>query len=319
MKSIRLLPIVVFASLALLAFKTIGLVTSGGYVLTGTTEVAAAGGGGGHSAPAEGEAASPGETITIPPEPTLEDQSPTIDDGAPTMALNQKAAAGGHGEAAPAAGEGGGHGAEPAPEPEVAVPDLAADPAAEAGHGEVAQDAGHGDATDHGDAAAADAQALAEGQPLNETERTILNRLAERRTELDSIEGELATRQQLVEAAEQKLAERTAALQAIEARINGMVDQQKAVDEAQFKSLVSMYENMKPADAAKIFDSLDVDVLVRVAKAINPRKMAPIMAKMSPTVAQVLTIQLAAVSPITQPTTIANAGLPSDLPQIVGQ
>ena len=32
-----------------------------------------------------------------------------------------------------------------------------------------------------------------------------------------------------------------------------------------------MYENMKPRDAAKIFDRLDVDVLLQVASQINPR------------------------------------------------
>ena len=41
MRSIRLLPIVIFAALALLVFKGIGLVTNGGYVLTGTAQVVA--------------------------------------------------------------------------------------------------------------------------------------------------------------------------------------------------------------------------------------------------------------------------------------
>ncbi|MFD1945159.1 MotE family protein [Paradevosia shaoguanensis] len=289
MKSIRLLPVVVFASLALLAFKTIGLVTSGSYVLTGTSSAVAAGGG-------AAEPAS-GETLTIPPEPTLEDKAPTLSDGAPTMPLAAPAAAGGHGEGAPAPATEGEHGAE-----------SAAAPAAE-----------EAIATGAPDMTAEAPAAQPEGQQIGETERTILNRLAERRSELNGIEGELATRQQLVEAAERKLAERTAALQAIEARINGLVDQQKSIDEAQFKSLVSMYENMKPADAAKIFDALDIDVLLRVAKAINPRKMAPIMAKMNPTVAQVLTVKLAAVNPVTQPTTMASTDLNAELPQIVGQ
>lgn len=291
MKSIRLLPVVVFASLALLAFKTIGLVTSGSYVLTGTSSAVAAGGGAAEPAP--------GETLTIPPEPTLEDKAPTLSDGAPTMPLAAPAAAGGHGEGAPAPATEGEHGAEPTA--------AEAPPAVDAV------------ATGAPDMTAEAPAAQPEGQQIGETERTILNRLAERRSELNGIEGELATRQQLVEAAERKLAERTAALEAIEARINGLVDQQKSIDEAQFKSLVSMYENMKPADAAKIFDALDIDVLLRVAKAINPRKMAPIMAKMNPTVAQVLTVKLAAVNPVTQPTTMASTDLNAELPQIVGQ
>ena len=254
MKSLRLLPVVVFASLALLTFKTIGLVTSGGYVLVGTQSAVAAGGGHGAEEP-----------VSIPSEPTLEDKAPTLTDGAPTMPL--------------IAGE--------EPEAGAAAPDMAVDAASD--------------------------------QPISETERAILNRLAERRTELDGRESEYTTRLQLVEAAERKLAERAAALQAIEARINTLVQQQKSADEAQFKGLVSMYENMKPTEAAKIFDTLDMDVLLRVAKAINPRKMAPILAKMNANVAQMLTVKLAAVNPVTQPVTMASSGLDTDLPQIVGQ
>jgi len=302
-RSIRLLPIVVFASLALLAFKTIGLVTHGSYALTGLTEAVAAG-----AAPAAPAAGAPDavdldQAITIPPEPTLEDKAPTISDGAPTMKLPGEVAEGGHDAGAapaePAPAAEAGHAAPAAPEAAPAPLDSAV--------------AGAPDMTDQ------HADPLVATNPVSETERTILNRLAERRTELDGIEGQLAARQQLVEAAERKLAERTAALQAIEARINGLVDQQKAIDEAQFKSLVQMYENMKPADAAAIFDALDMDVLVRVAKAINPRKMAPIMAKMSPTIAQLLTVKLAAVSPVTEPQTMASADPTSQLPQIVGQ
>ena len=179
MKSIRLLPVVVFASLALLAFKTIGLVTSGSYVLTGTSSAVAAGGGAAEPAP--------GETLTIPPEPTLEDKAPTLSDGAPTMPLAAPAAAGGHGEGAPAPATEGEHGAE--------LVAAEAPPAVDAV------------ATGAPDMTAEAPAAQPEGQQIGETERTILNRLAERRSELNGIEGELATRQQLVEAAERKLAE----------------------------------------------------------------------------------------------------------------
>ena len=293
MRSIRLLPIVVFASLALLAFKTIGLVTTGSYVLTGTSEAAAAG----SAEPTAETGIAPEEPITIPPEPTLEDQAPTLSDGAPTLSLKPEAAAAEHGEAAE-------HAETPEPVGEAAAP--ATEAPAQTSHDAIEQ------ALDLNAEAAP-----ATGQPvMSESERTLLRRLAERREELDSVQSELATRQQLVEAAEKRLAERTAALAAIEARIGAMVDQAAATDEAQFKSLVSMYENMKPADAAKIFNALEMDVLLRVAKVINPRKMAPIMAKMDPNVAQILTVRLAEANPVTQPTDVASVG--GDLPQIVG-
>jgi flagellar motility protein MotE (MotC chaperone) len=63
---------------------------------------------------------------------------------------------------------------------------------------------------------------------------------------------------------------------------------------AQFKKVVTMYENMKAKDAAKIFDGLDMTVLLDVAKEINPRRMSDILALMTPENAQRLTIELAA-------------------------
>ena len=42
-----------------------------------------------------------------------------------------------------------------------------------------------------------------------------------------------------------------------------------------------MYENMKPRDAAKIFDRLEMSVLLEVASQIKPRTMSEIMAQMS--------------------------------------
>jgi flagellar motility protein MotE (MotC chaperone) len=74
-----------------------------------------------------------------------------------------------------------------------------------------------------------------------------------------------------------------------------------------------MYENMKAKDAAKIFDGLDIKVLLDVAKAINPRRMSDIFALMQPDNAQRLTIELATHSNAPkQPQT-------SDLPKIQGR
>ena len=61
------------AALALLVFKGIGLVTNGGYVLTGTTAVMAQ----------EGDTAA--AALSTPSEATMTDSSPTIADGAPTL------------------------------------------------------------------------------------------------------------------------------------------------------------------------------------------------------------------------------------------
>jgi flagellar motility protein MotE (MotC chaperone) len=55
-----------------------------------------------------------------------------------------------------------------------------------------------------------------------------------------------------------------------------------------------MYEAMKPKEAARVFDRLSHDVLVPVVVQMNPRKMAEVLAVMSPEAAEKLTIALAA-------------------------
>ena len=54
-----------------------------------------------------------------------------------------------------------------------------------------------------------------------------------------------------------------------------------------------MYENMKAKDAARIFDRLEMRILVEVASAINPRRMSDILGQMSPEAAERLTVELA--------------------------
>ena len=50
---------------------------------------------------------------------------------------------------------------------------------------------------------------------------------------------------------------------------------------------------MKPKDAARIFDTLDLDVLVSVMSQMSERKLSPILASMNPERARTITIMLA--------------------------
>ncbi len=92
-----------------------------------------------------------------------------------------------------------------------------------------------------------------------------------------------------------------------------MAQRKEDVENARFKSVVTMYETMKPKEAAKIFDRLDIRVLIEVASQIKPQRMSEIMAQMSPEAAERLTVELA-----------ANSGgdrtlNPSNLPKIDGR
>ena len=70
------------------------------------------------------------------------------------------------------------------------------------------------------------------------TEQVLLDRLAARRTELETYEQELALRASLIDAAEQRANERTATLQALEAQIATLVEERKRLEEEQFTSIV---------------------------------------------------------------------------------
>jgi flagellar motility protein MotE (MotC chaperone) len=144
-------------------------------------------------------------------------------------------------------------------------------------------------------------------------ERAILERLQQRREELDARARELDIRENLIKAAEQRINAHLAEVKEVESRIKVETEQKDQAEIARFKGLITMYENMKPRDAAKIFDRLEMDVLLKVASQINPRVMADIMAQMTPDVAEHLTVELAskAQGPV------KNA--PTELPKIEGK
>jgi flagellar motility protein MotE (MotC chaperone) len=150
---------------------------------------------------------------------------------------------------------------------------------------------------------------IAAGAPggLSPAERALLERLQERRQDLDARNRDLELRENLIKDAEKRLENRIDELKDVENRINGKGGEQAA----KFKSLVIMYEGMKPKDAARIFDKLDQGVLVDVANAMNPRKLADVLALMNAEMAQRLTVELARRNAATE------RGLPpGDLPKI---
>jgi flagellar motility protein MotE (MotC chaperone) len=150
-------------------------------------------------------------------------------------------------------------------------------------------------------------------RPVSPAERAILESLQKRRSELDARGHELDVREDLLRAAEKRLGARIDELKELEARVGAAVQQKDEAEVARFKNIVTMYENMKAKDAAKIFDGLDIRVLLDVVKEINPRRMSDILALMAPENAQRLTIELAARSAQKEQTQAA------DLPKIQGK
>ncbi|MCR9238691.1 MAG: hypothetical protein NXI17_18655 [Alphaproteobacteria bacterium] len=132
-----------------------------------------------------------------------------------------------------------------------------------------------------------------EGQPARNTELSILESLRNRRKELMQREEELQLRENLIEAAEGRLESRIGQLEALEQRLQAATEAELSARKEELRGLVTMYETMKPKEAARIFDRLQMDVLIDVVLAMNPRKMASVLASMNPEAAQRLTIEMA--------------------------
>jgi flagellar motility protein MotE (MotC chaperone) len=149
--------------------------------------------------------------------------------------------------------------------------------------------------------------------PVPPGERAMLERLQERRLELDARARELEIRENLLKTAEKQLELKIGELKDAEARAKGAAAQKDEAEAAKFKNLVGMYESMKAKDAAKILDRIELRVLIDVATQINPRRMSDILAQMQPQTAEKLTVELA------RRATNTDRGSPDDLPKIEGR
>jgi flagellar motility protein MotE (MotC chaperone) len=132
-----------------------------------------------------------------------------------------------------------------------------------------------------------------QGQPVSPSERAILERLQSRRQELEARARELDIRESLLKATEKRIESKVEELKAVESRVTTATTQKNEADTAHFKGIITMYESMKPKDAAKVFDRLDMSVLFEIASQIAPRKMSDILGLMSAEAAERLTVEMA--------------------------
>ncbi|MTI19277.1 FlaA [Rhodobacteraceae bacterium RKSG542] len=125
------------------------------------------------------------------------------------------------------------------------------------------------------------------------SERELLKSLGSRREELNKREQELQLREQMLSAAEARVEKRIAELKAMEEELQSTESRQKEQAAQEILDLVSIYESMNAKNAARIFNRLELDVLLRVVKKMQPRKMADVLASMDPEAAERLTVALA--------------------------
>lgn len=128
---------------------------------------------------------------------------------------------------------------------------------------------------------------------MSQSEIDLLQRLAARRAEMDNWNQDLDLREKLLKATEQRLDKKLADLRGLQDSIKVLLKQHEDEQEAKLKSVVKIYETMKPKDAANVFEKLDMNILLDVVERMKESKIAPIIAAMDPQKAKAVTEDLA--------------------------
>ena len=127
---------------------------------------------------------------------------------------------------------------------------------------------------------------------VSPAEMQLLEQLSQRRAQLDQRSKELDTHESLIKITEQRVDQKIKEMDKLRTQLQTMVNQLNETQTAQAENLVKIYETMKPEEAARIFETLDLPILIGVIQRMKPARTAPIMAKMAPEKAKDLTIAL---------------------------
>ena len=105
----------------------------------------------------------------------------------------------------------------------------------------------------------------------------LFNKLEERKQQLDVKEKELQRLEE--ELQEQKLAleKRLRDLEDLRSKISNRLDEKVKVDQEKVDKLVEFYSNMKPVNAAKVFEDIDEDLAVEILNKMKKKSAADIM------------------------------------------
>lgn len=120
----------------------------------------------------------------------------------------------------------------------------------------------------------------------------LYRQLLGRREQLEKRENELTTREAMAKVAEQRIDQKIKELETLRLQVQTLLGQASAAQAAQIENLVKIYETMKPKEAARIFETLEMPVLLGVVQKMKPARTAAVMAEMDPQKAKDVTVAL---------------------------
>jgi len=165
----------------------------------------------------------------------------------------------------------------------------------------IAQDAGQQDGetgTSETGAAPAAAPVQQRVAPLqvglpDDEEMEVILQLRKRREALEGRERNLNLQGQLLASTEKRIDDKILQLQTLEVKIKEHLRLFDEREDGQLRSIVEVYEKMKPKDAAPRFETLDIQIQLDLVTRMKSAKVAALMEKMTPQAASDLTKELA--------------------------
>lgn len=130
------------------------------------------------------------------------------------------------------------------------------------------------------------------GTAFTQSEIMILQELAERREALDVRAQEIDKRAIQLKVAEEEIDKKLKQLKEYEQRLEKLIHRYSAQEQENINSLVKLYSSMKPKDAARIFNALDMDITVALLKGMKPSSSSAILSQMNSEKAKAVTSEL---------------------------
>lgn len=123
---------------------------------------------------------------------------------------------------------------------------------------------------------------------LSDAEVGHLQKLTDRKKELDAREEELNRLDSELQVQRVDLDKRLKELEEMRATISSILENKVKIDQERVETLVQMYTNMKAPQAAKVFETMDEDLAIEILGRMKKKNAADIMNLLKPEKAQVL-------------------------------
>jgi flagellar motility protein MotE (MotC chaperone) len=126
-------------------------------------------------------------------------------------------------------------------------------------------------------------QPVSESEPADDRPASAMIQELRRREQL------LDRREQDLKALEQRVDRKLAELREMESSVQKMLEEAQSVKDARIKHLIGVYSNMKPKEAAKVLETLDQDIAVKILSGMQGRTAGEILSFVDTERAAVLT------------------------------